>query len=76
MNWEIIEGNWKQFKGAIRARWGKLTNDQLDIIAGNRIALAGRIEEAYGLTKEEVEKQIKIFEGQQKDFKKDPSRSD
>jgi uncharacterized protein YjbJ (UPF0337 family) len=69
MNWDIVEGNWKQFKGRIRVRWGKLTDDQLDQIAGKRIELAGKIQEVYGVTKDEVEEQIKIFEEQIKDFK-------
>ncbi|RJX34201.1 MAG: CsbD family protein [Oxalobacter sp.] len=62
MNWEIAEGNWKQFKGKVKARWGELTNDQLDVIAGKRDELAGKIQASYGITKEEVEKQIKDFE--------------
>jgi uncharacterized protein YjbJ (UPF0337 family) len=70
MNWDIVEGNWKQFKGKIRVRWGKLTDDQLELIAGKRVELAGKIQEAYGLTNEEVEHQIKLFEEQNKDFKK------
>ncbi len=69
MNWDIIEGNWKKFRGRIRIRWGKLTDDQLDLIAGKRIELAGKIQEAYGVTKDEVEEQIKLFEEQNKDFK-------
>lgn len=69
MNWDIVEGNWKQFKGKVRSRWGKLTDDQLDLIAGKRIELAGKIQEAYGVTKDEVEMQIKLFEDQMKDFK-------
>ena len=69
MNWDIVEGNWKQFKGRIRVRWGKLTDDKLDLINGKRVELAGKIQEAYGITKEEVEAQIKIFEEQNQDFK-------
>ena len=69
MNWDIVEGNWKQFKGRIRVRWGKLTDDQLDLIAGKRTELAGKIQAAYGLTKDEVEEQIKLFEEQNKEFK-------
>ena len=72
MNWNIVEGNWKQFKGKIRVRWGKLTDDQLDLIAGRRIELAGKIQEAYGITIDEVENQIKIFEEQNKEFKPPP----
>ena len=69
MNWDIVEGNWKQFKGKVRTRWGKLTDDQLDLIAGKRTELAGKIQEAYGVTKDEVEEQIKLFEEQIRDFK-------
>ena len=69
MNWDIVEGNWKQFKGKVRVRWGKLTDDQLNLIAGKRIELAGKIQEAYGITNDEVEQQIQIFEKQMKDLK-------
>jgi len=62
MNWDIVEGNWKQFRGEVKAQWGKLTEDHLDVIAGQRIELAGRIQETYGLTKDEAEKQIRGFE--------------
>jgi uncharacterized protein YjbJ (UPF0337 family) len=62
MNWDIAEGNWKQFKGKVKAQWGKLTDDQLDVIGGKRVELAGRIQEAYGISKDETEQQIKRFE--------------
>ncbi len=62
MNWDIVEGNWKQFKGAVKTQWGKLTDDHLDVIAGKRDALAGRIQEVYGVTREEADQQIKDFE--------------
>ena len=52
MNWDRIEGNWKQFKGNAKRQWGKLTDDQLDVIAGKRDYLSGKIQEAYGITKE------------------------
>lgn len=58
MNWDRIQGNWKQFKGDVKQQWGKLTDDQLDVIAGKRGHLAGKIQEAYGLTKEQVEQQL------------------
>ena len=67
MNWDIVAGNWKQFKGKVKARWGNLTDDQLDIIAGRRDELAGLIQASYGITKSEVEKQIKLFEAQNED---------
>ena len=57
MNWDQIEGKWKQFTGSARERWGKLTDDDLETVAGKKENLVGRIQERYGLTKEEVEKQ-------------------
>jgi uncharacterized protein YjbJ (UPF0337 family) len=62
MNWDIIEGNWDQFKGKVKIQWGKLTDDHLDGIAGKRDVLAGRIQEVYGLSKEDAERQISDFE--------------
>jgi uncharacterized protein YjbJ (UPF0337 family) len=67
MNWDRIEGNWKQFKGNAKQQWGKLTDDQLDVVAGSRERLAGKIQEAYGLTKDEAENQIAAWESRQKD---------
>jgi len=67
MNWDIVEGNWKQFKGKVKGQWGKLTDDQLDVIAGKRTELAGKIQESYGLTKEEAEQEIKRFEERNKE---------
>ena len=58
MNWDRIEGNWKQFKGQVQKRWGKLTNDHLDVVNGERKALAGRIQESDGVSKDEAERQI------------------
>ena len=62
MNWDRIEGNWKQFKGRAKQQWGKLTDDQLEVIAGKRDQLLGKIQEHYGLSKEEAERQIDTFE--------------
>ena len=67
MDWNIVEGNWKQFKGKVKAQWGKLTDDHLDVIAGKRDQLAGKIQESYGITKDEAEKQVKDFEERNKD---------
>ena len=58
MNWDRIEGNWKQVKGSVKARWGKLTDDQLNVIAGKRDNLVGKIQETYGISKDETEKQL------------------
>jgi len=62
MNWDRIEGNWKQFRGNAVQQWGKLTGDQLDVIAGKRDLLLGRIQELYGISKEEGEKQLADWE--------------
>ena len=69
MNWDIGEGNWKQFKGIVKSQWGKLTDDHLDVIAGKRDQLAGKLQESYGITKDEAERQIKLFEDSNKDFR-------
>lgn len=71
MNWDRVEGNWKQFKGNVKEQWGKLTNDQIDVIAGKRDQLAGKIQEAYGVSKDEAEKQIKQFEDRYRDWNPD-----
>lgn len=69
MNWNTIEGNWKQFKGKVKSQWGKLTDDQLDMIAGKRTELAGKIQAAYGISEDEAEQQIKDFEKNNVDHK-------
>lgn len=58
MNWDRVQGNWKQFKGEARRQWGKLTDDELDQAAGDRQKLAGLIQERYGLAKDDAERQI------------------
>jgi uncharacterized protein YjbJ (UPF0337 family) len=62
MNKDTIEGNWKEFKGKLQEKWGKLTDDRLDVIEGKRDQLAGEIQQAYGISKEQAEKQVKEFE--------------
>jgi uncharacterized protein YjbJ (UPF0337 family) len=68
MNWDMIEGNWKQFQGRVKAKWGRLTDDNLDLIAGKRDQLSGQIQESYGITKDQAERQLKLFEQIHKDF--------
>ena len=58
MNWDRIQGNWKQVKGKTLAQWGKLTNDDVDLIAGRREQLAGKIQERYGVAKDEGHRQV------------------
>lgn len=57
MNWDRVEGKWKQMRGAARAKWGRLTDDDLDLIAGHRDQLIGRLQERYGIARDEAEKQ-------------------
>ena len=61
MNWDQLEGSWKQFRGSVREKWGKLTDDDLDVIAGKRDKLAGQLQKQYGFTKEKAEKEIDEF---------------
>ena len=62
MNEDRMEGNWKQFKGKVKEQWGKLTDDDLDVIAGRRDQLMGKIQERHGVARDEAERQIKDFE--------------
>ena len=62
MNWDRIAGNWKQMKGARKTRWGKLTDDEFDQMAGHRDQLVGKIQERYGCAKDEAEKQVQEWE--------------
>jgi uncharacterized protein YjbJ (UPF0337 family) len=61
MNWDQVEGKWKQYKGQVKAKWGKLTDDDLDVIDGRRQQLVGKIQEHYGLAREAAEKQADEF---------------
>jgi uncharacterized protein YjbJ (UPF0337 family) len=58
MNWDQVEGKWKQVQGTVKQKWGKLTDDDLDVIAGSRDKLVGRIQERYGIAKDEAQKQV------------------
>jgi uncharacterized protein YjbJ (UPF0337 family) len=57
MNSDELSGKWKQLKGSVKQRWGKLTDNDLDYIAGTQDRLVGRLQEKYGIKKEEAEKQ-------------------
>ena len=61
MNWDIVEGKWGQLKGSIKEQWGKLTDDELTEIAGNRDKMAGKLQERYGWTKTEVDEKLNEF---------------
>ncbi|MCX7544900.1 CsbD family protein [Marinicella gelatinilytica] len=62
MNWDIIEGKWNQFKGEAQSQWGKLTDDDLDVIAGKQQKLVGRLQERYGYNKDRAEKAVEEWQ--------------
>jgi uncharacterized protein YjbJ (UPF0337 family) len=62
MNWDQIEGHWKQVSGKAKEQWGRLTDDDLDVVAGRREQLAGKIQERYGVAKDEAERQLATWE--------------
>lgn len=62
MNWDQIQGNWKEAAGKVKEQWGKLTDDDLTVVEGRRDQLAGKIEQRYGVAKEEAEKQLAAWE--------------
>lgn len=62
MNWDRIAGSWKQVKGYVREQWGQLTDDDLEVINGKRDQLVGKIQQRYGRTKDEAEREIAAWE--------------
>lgn len=56
MNWDVIEGKWDQLKGKLRAKWGDLTDDEVDQIGGRKDQLVGKLQEKYGLAKDAADK--------------------
>lgn len=62
MNWQEVQGKWKEYSGKARERWGRLSDDDLEKIAGKRDQLIGKIQQSYGIAKEEAEKQVSDFE--------------
>ncbi|MFX0542564.1 CsbD family protein [Roseovarius sp. S4756] len=61
MNWDTIKGNWKQLTGEAKANWGKLTDDDVQEAAGEREKLVGKVQERYGVAKDEAERQVDEF---------------
>ena len=61
MNWDRIEGSWKEVKGKVQERWGRLTHDEVDQIKGNREQLEGALQRVYGKTKDEAKKDVEDF---------------
>jgi uncharacterized protein YjbJ (UPF0337 family) len=62
MNWDQIEGKWKQIKGTVRQKWAKLTDDDLEYIAGNRENFSGKLQERYGIAKDEADRQLEAWQ--------------
>lgn len=58
MNWETLEGKWNQVKGTLRSKWGKLTDNDVELVKGKRDALIGRIQERYGIERDNAERQV------------------
>ena len=58
MNWDVVKGNWKQFKGKVKEKWGQLTDDDLTAINGNREQLEGKLQERYGYAKDQARKEV------------------
>ncbi len=73
MNWDRIEGNWKQVIGRAKEQWGKLTDDDFDVVAGRRDQMLGKIQERYALAKDEAERQLSAWQRKASDswFSKD-----
>ncbi len=68
MNKDQMSGNWKELKGKVKEQWGKLTDDDLTAIEGQHDQLTGRLQQRYGIAKEEAEKQVKEFRQRYSDF--------
>jgi len=68
MNQDQAGGQWKQFKGKVKEQWGKLTDDDLQMVEGKQDQLIGRLQERYGIAREEAERQIRDFQKQNRDF--------
>ena len=62
MNADTMKGQWKQLKGKVKQKWGKLTDDELDQIEGHRDVLAGKLQERYGMAKDEADREVREFE--------------
>jgi uncharacterized protein YjbJ (UPF0337 family) len=62
MNWDQVEGKWKQMKGSVKQKWGRLTDDDLDVIGGKRDQLVGKIQERYGMTKEDAHREVESWD--------------
>ncbi|WP_129646106.1 CsbD family protein [Peristeroidobacter agariperforans] len=69
MDWILVENNWAQFQGTVKARWLKLDGQQLQAIAGKRASLLSAIQEVYGINRSEAEREIRAFEARNKSYR-------
>jgi uncharacterized protein YjbJ (UPF0337 family) len=74
MNWDQVEGKWKQLTGSARERWGKLTDDDIQTLTGQKDLLVGKIQERYGIAKAEAEKQADAWSHALKETKRESAR--
>ena len=74
MNNDRVEGKWKQMKGSLKSRWGKLTDDDLDVIEGQKDQLVGRIQERYGIAKDEAQRQVDEWNRMNRDAENEAER--
>jgi uncharacterized protein YjbJ (UPF0337 family) len=68
MNWDRVAGNWKQVYGVVQERWGRFSEDELQIVAARRLQAAGRQQERYGLSKDMAQRALADFEIRQRDW--------
>ncbi len=61
MNWDRVEGNWKQLKGNVREQWSKLTDDDFEAVAGRKDQLSGKLQERYGMAKDDADREIEAW---------------
>jgi uncharacterized protein YjbJ (UPF0337 family) len=66
MDWNRVQGSWKQVKGNVKEKWGKLTDDDLDVINGRREQLEGKLQERYGFAKDQIRKEVDAWYSAQK----------
>ena len=75
MNWDQIEGKWKQMKGSMRKKWGQLTDSDYEQIAGNRDEFIGRLQERYGYTRDKAEKELDDWMSNQHEYETDAPKT-
>jgi uncharacterized protein YjbJ (UPF0337 family) len=66
MNWNLAQASWQQFKGTVKARWLKLTDEQLEAISGNRAQLLEKLQASYGISRSDAERELRAFEARHK----------